>query len=83
MAISSVTSARNTAISSIDRVSQRVEQIAGNVAAGIESDAGVESHLINGEILELPLLKHQALANVKVFEAAEGLLSTLMIQPRK
>ncbi|WP_298859739.1 hypothetical protein [uncultured Gimesia sp.] len=83
MAISSVTSAMNTALSSIDRVSQRVEEIAGNVASGIESEAGVESHLINSGILDLPLLKQQALANVKVFETAESLLNTLMIHRRK
>ncbi len=71
MAISSVTSAMNTALSSIDRVSQRIEEIAGNVASGIESEAGVESHLINSGILDLPLLKQQTLANVKVFETAE------------
>ncbi|MCH9656224.1 MAG: hypothetical protein K0U86_21945 [Planctomycetes bacterium] len=83
MAISSVTSAMNTALSSIDRVSQRIEEIAGNVASGIESEAGVESHLINSGILDLPLLKQQTLANVKVFETAESLLNTLMIQQRK
>lgn len=83
MAISSITSAMNTALSSIDRVSQRVEQIAVNVASGTESEAGESSQLINSGITDLPLLKHQAAANVKVFETAENLLNTLMTQRRK
>jgi hypothetical protein len=83
MAISSVTSAMNTALSSINRVSQRVEEIASHVAAGVESETGVESHLINSGILDLPLLKQQVVANVKVFETAESLLSTLMIKQRR
>ena len=83
MAISSITSAMNTALSSIDRVSQRVEEIAVNVASGTESEAGESSHLVNSGITDLPTLKYQAAANVKVFETAENLLNTLMTQRRK
>ncbi len=83
MAISSVTSAMHTALSSIDRIGQRMEQIAGNVASGIESEAGESSHLINSGIVDLPQLKHQAAANVKVFDTAESLLNSLLTQRRK
>ncbi|WP_299461337.1 hypothetical protein [uncultured Gimesia sp.] len=83
MAISSVTSAMHTALSSIHRISQRVDQIAVNVASGSESEAGESSPLINSGIMDLPLLKHQAAANVKVFETAESLFNTLLTQRRK
>ncbi|QDV48939.1 hypothetical protein [Gimesia fumaroli] len=83
MAISSVTSAMNTALYSIDRTSQRVAEIAENVSYGIESETGESSPLIDSGIAELPLLKHQIAANVKVFETAESLFNTLLSQRRR
>lgn len=83
MAISSVTSAMHTALSGIDRIGQRMEQIAGNVAAGIESEAGESNQLLKSGIIDLPQLKHEAVANMKVFETAESLLNPLLTQHRK
>ncbi|WP_339734043.1 hypothetical protein [uncultured Gimesia sp.] len=83
MAISSITSAMNTALSSIDRTSQRVAEIAENVSYGIESETGKSSPLITSGIAELPLLKHQIAANVKVFETADSLYNTLLSQRRR
>ncbi|MCA9014616.1 MAG: hypothetical protein KDA77_04710 [Planctomycetaceae bacterium] len=83
MAISSVTSAMNTALLSIDRSSQRVAQIAENVTYGIQSETGDSSPLISSGIAELPLIKHQVAANVKVFETAESLFNTLLTQRRR
>ncbi|QDU08933.1 hypothetical protein [Gimesia aquarii] len=83
MAISSVTSAMHTALSGIDRIGQRMEQIAGNVAAGIESEAGESNQLLKSGIIDLPQPKHEAVANMKVFETAESLLNPLLTQHRK
>ncbi|QDT99468.1 hypothetical protein [Gimesia aquarii] len=83
MAISSVTSTMHTALSGIDRIGQRIEQIAGNVASGIESEAGESSQVIKSGIIDLPQLKHEAVANMKVFETAQSLLNPLLTQNRK
>ncbi len=72
----SLSNAAKTAVNAIDKIAGRTEEIAHEVAQGIEAEAGSSSTSGIGEnLVELSLLKQQAAANVRVFETAGDLLN--------
>lgn len=83
MQVGSLSSTAKTALNAIDGVFRQVDDIASRVAAGIETEFEESTAQLAGALAELPGLKQHAVANARVVETAETLLSELGSLPRR
>ncbi len=82
MRIGSLTSAAHTAASGLNRVSQRLDAIAHEVASGGAVADGQPARDTSAAIVDLSLLENEARANAAVFRTSVRLLDELYSRPR-
>ena len=78
--ISGINQASLTALSAMDKLGQRLDQIATQVASGVDSGDTDQSL---GALTELPQVGIQMKANLLVLSTVQGLAKDLIQQPRK
>ena len=83
MSIQALSSAANTALNGLDGVISRVEQVADEVARGIQDAPGESATGPLSAIAQLPKLRLEAVANVRVLRAAQELLDEFPAFPRR
>ena len=83
MNVSSLSSAARTALSGIERVTDQIDEIAYNVAAGVSSEEGDQITGTLSELSRLADLKQQARADARVFSTVEELFAELESMPRR
>ena len=83
MSIQGLSSAANSALSGLNKTIRDVEQVAVEVAGGLQNASGESSPQSLSAFSRLPELKSQARANAQVLSTVQELLSGLTIQPRR
>ena len=83
MSIQGLSSAANSALSGLNKIIRDVEQVAVEVAGGLQNASGESSTQSLSAFSRLPELKSQARANAQVLSTVQELLSGLTIQPRR
>ena len=83
MGIQALSSAANTALSGLDSVASRVEQVANDVAGGIQDAPGESATQSLAAITQLPKLRLEAFGNAQVLRESQELLDEFPSLPRR